>query len=106
MKNKNKKKTSKKKETPPAEESGLYFRIIEDYFVNKIQRLASVPASPPFLFLSEIGLIHDWHKKEIPLDIVLNAIDKAFKDPVKAPKSLQDCKDLVDAEFQRWQKTN
>lgn len=103
---KSKKKTKQKKEKPAEQESGLYFRIIEDYFVNKIQRLASVPASPPFLFLSEIGLIHDWHKKEIPLDIILNAIDKAFKDPVKAPKGLQDCKELVEAEYDRWQKTN
>jgi hypothetical protein len=101
-----KKKQAQKKKEKPAEESGLYFRIIEDYFVNKIQRLASVPASPPFLFLSEIGLIHDWHKKEIPLDVVLNAIDKSFKDPLKAPRSLADCKEIVEAEYDRWQKTN
>jgi hypothetical protein len=100
------KNNKKKKNGKKSDDSGLYFRIIEDYFVNKIQRLASVPAEPPFLFLSEIGLIHEWHKNEIPLEVIFTAIDKAFKDPVKAPKGLQDCKQLVELEYERWQKTN
>lgn len=83
---------------------GLYSRIIENYFTTKIQRLASVPAEPPFLYLSEMGIIHDWHEREIPLEVVFLAIDKAFEQPAAAPLSLQDCSQLVDREYEEWRK--
>jgi hypothetical protein len=84
----------------------LYQRIIENYFTTKIQRLAAVPAEPPFLYLSEMGLIHDWHTKQIPLEVVFLAIDKAFDRPGDAPISLQDCEKLVEHEYIEWLKKN
>src|SRR5262245_36797919 len=84
----------------------LYQRIIENYFTTKIQRLAEVPAEPPFLYLSEMGLIHDWHRKEIPLEVVFLAIDKAFDRPGNAPLSLQDCESLVEEEYIGYLKKN
>lgn len=85
---------------------GLYSRIIENYFTTKIQRLAAVPAEPPFLYLSEMGIIHDWHEREIPLEVVFLAIDRAFEQPSKAPLSLQDCGGLVEQEYEEWRKKN
>ena len=84
----------------------LYQRIIENYFTTKIQRMASVPVEAPFLYLSEMGLIHDWHRKEIPLEIVFLAIDKAFEQPGNAPLSLQDCEKLVEDQYIEWLKKN
>ena len=82
----------------------LYSRIIENYFTTKIQRLAAVPAEPPFLYLSEMGIIHDWHERGIPLEVIFLAIDKAFEQPANAPLSLQDCSILVNAAHSEWLK--
>ena len=82
----------------------LYSRIIENYFTTKIQRLASVPAEAPFLYLSEMGIIHDWHERNIPLEVVFVAVDRAFENPENAPLSLQDCGRLVNEEYEAWLK--
>lgn len=82
----------------------LYSKIIENYFTTKIQRLAAVPAEPPFLYLSEMGIIHDWHEREIPLEVVFLAIDRAFEEPANAPLSLQDCGRLVNEQYEEWLK--
>lgn len=82
----------------------LYSRIIENYFTTKIQRLAAVPAEPPFLYLSEMGIIHEWHERGIPLEVIFLAIDKAFEQPENAPLSLQEVSALVSTEFSEWLK--
>jgi hypothetical protein len=92
-----------RKETVVAD-PGLYSRIIENYFTTKIQRLASVPAEPPFLYLSEMGIIHEWHERQIPLEVIFLAIDRAFEEPATAPMSLQECSRLVNSEYEEWLK--
>lgn len=98
------KKGTEKKPERITTDANLYFRIIENYFTAKIQKIADIPAEPPFLYLNEMGVIHEWHDKEIPLEVVFTGIDRAFHSPSKAPESLSDCKVLVEEQFEKWRK--
>src|SRR4030095_16596104 len=79
-----------------------YFKMIEDYFVQK--RGNSMLLSP-----KERALIREWHQAEMPQEVVIRAIDRAFEkkkdDDEKTPLSLNYFRRIVKSEYKRYLKS-
>jgi hypothetical protein len=78
-----------------------YFRVIEDYFLQK-------RGNPMLLSPKEWVLIREWYEAEIPSEIVIRGIDRAFerkKDADSEITSLMYCKRIVKGEFKRHLKS-
>lgn len=78
-----------------------YFTEIEETFIRRRGRN---------LLLSPLdwALIEDWQEREIPLHIILRAIESVFDTAEKRPdkkrtiKSLSYCKEEIEAQFAEW----
>ena len=78
-----------------------YFRLIEDYFLQK-------RGNPMLLSPKEWVLIREWYEQEIPSEVVIRGIDRAFekkKDADTEITSLMYCKRIVKSEFKRHLKS-
>jgi hypothetical protein len=81
-----------------------YFRVIEEYFLQK-------RGNPVLLSPKEWTLIREWYELNIPEEVVLRGIDRAFepkegKDQDDTnPTSLVYCKRIVKSEFKRYLKS-
>lgn len=77
-----------------------YFRLIEQDFLRK-------RGNPLLLTPKEWALIREWYENEIPEEVVLRAIDRAFekKDEDKRPMSLRYCSRLVKSEQKKYLKS-
>jgi hypothetical protein len=78
-----------------------YFRLIENYFIQK-------RGNPMLLSPKEWALIRDWHEAQIPEEVVFRAIDRGFEkkkmDEEKSPVSLNYFKRIVKSEYKRFLK--
>jgi len=81
-----------------------YFTEIEETFVKR--RGKSLLLSP-----LDWALIESWQEREVPLSIVLRAIEKVFDTVDAQPnrkrsiKSIAYCKEEVEAQFAEWLET-
>jgi hypothetical protein len=78
-----------------------YFRMIEDYFVQK-------RGNPMLLSPKEWGLIREWHEGGIPAEVVLRAIDRGFekkKEEFESPVTLTYFRRIVKSEYKRFLKS-
>lgn len=78
-----------------------YFRVIEEHFLQK-------RGNPMLLSPKEWTLIRDWYEAEIPEDVVLRAINRAFEKRGEEEKditSLVYCKRLVKSEHKKFLKS-
>jgi hypothetical protein len=78
-----------------------YFRVIEDYFLQK-------RGNPMLLSPKEWVLIREWYEAQIPSEVVIRGIDRAFekkKDPDSEITSLMYCKRIVKSEYKRHLKS-
>jgi hypothetical protein len=78
-----------------------YFQVIESHFLQK-------RGNPMLLSPKEWSLIREWYEAEIPMDVVVRGIDRAFenkKDEEDAITSLRYCKRLVKSEHKRYLKS-
>jgi hypothetical protein len=79
-----------------------YFKMIEDYFVQK-------RGNPMLLSPKEWALIREWHQAEIPQEVVIRAIDRGFEkkkdDDEKTPLSLNYFRRIVKSEYKRYLKS-
>ena len=79
-----------------------YFKMIEDYFVQK-------RGNPMLLSPKEWALIREWHEASIPEDIVIRAIDRGFEkkkeDDEKVSLSLNYFRRIVKSEYKRYLKS-
>jgi hypothetical protein len=78
-----------------------YFRVIEEHFLQK-------RGNPILLSPKEWTLIRDWYEAEIPEEVVLRAIDRAFEKKGEEEKdisSLVYCKRLVKSEHKKFLKS-
>jgi len=81
-----------------------YFRVIEEYFLQK-------RGNPVLLSPKEWTLIREWYELNIPEEVVLRGIDRAFEQKEgkdhedTAPTSLVYCKRIVKSEFKRFLKS-
>jgi len=78
-----------------------YFRVIENYFVQK-------RGNPMLLSPKEWALIREWHETNIPEEVVIRAIDRGFEnknsEDDKIPLSLNYFKRIVKSEYKRFLK--
>ncbi len=78
-----------------------YFRLVEDYFVQK-------RGNPMLLSPKEWALIREWHDAGIPGEVVLRAIDRGFEkkkqDDSESPVSLNYFRRIVKSEYKRYLK--
>ena len=79
-----------------------YFKVIEDYFVQK-------RGNPMLLSPKEWALIREWQQAEIPQEVVIRAIDRGFEkkkdDDEKTPLSLNYFRRIVKSEYKRYLKS-
>jgi len=78
-----------------------YFQVIESHFLQK-------RGNPMLLSPKEWSLIREWYEAEIPMDVVIRGIDRAFenkKDEADAITSLRYCRRLVKSEHKRYLKS-
>lgn len=78
-----------------------YFRMIEDYFVQK-------RGNPMLLSPKEWGLIREWQEGGIPAEVVLRAIDRGFekkKEAFESPVTLTYFRRIVKSEYKRFLKS-
>ncbi|MCI0416626.1 hypothetical protein L0222_27980 [bacterium] len=78
-----------------------YFRMIEDYFVQK-------RGNPMLLSPKEWALIREWHEAGIPGEVVLRAIDRGFekkKEEFESPVTLTYFRRIVKSEYKRFLKS-
>jgi hypothetical protein len=78
-----------------------YFQVIESHFLQK-------RGNPVLLSPKEWGLIREWYDSEIPMDVVIRGIDRAFegkKDEPDSISSLRYCRRLVKSEYKRYVKS-
>jgi hypothetical protein len=78
-----------------------YFRVIEDYFLQK-------RGNPMLLSPKEWVLIREWYEAQIPSEVVIRGIDRAFekkKDADNEITSLMYCKRIVKSEYKRHLKS-
>lgn len=79
-----------------------YFKVIEDYFVQK-------RGNPMLLSPKEWALIREWHQSEIPQEVVIRAIDRGFEkkkeDDERTPLSLNYFRRIVKSEYKRYLKS-
>jgi hypothetical protein len=79
-----------------------YFKMIEDYFVQK-------RGNPMLLSPKEWALIREWQQAEIPQEVVIRAIDRGFEkkkdDDEKTPTSLNYFRRIVKSEYKRYLKS-
>ena len=77
-----------------------YFRLIEEYFLQK-------RGNPVLLSPREWSLIREWYETEIPQEVILRAIDRAFekREEDKRPLSLRYCSRLVKSEHKKYMKS-
>jgi hypothetical protein len=79
-----------------------YFKMIEDYFVQK-------RGNPMLLSPKEWALIREWHQAEIPQEVVIRAIDRGFEkkkdDAENTPLSLNYFRRIVKSEYKRYLKS-
>ena len=79
-----------------------YFQVIEEYFLQK-------RGNPVLLSPKEWVLIGEWHTQQIPKEVVLRAIDRAFeRKEGKEEKdifALSYCKRFVKSEFKKHLKS-
>jgi hypothetical protein len=78
-----------------------YFRMIEDYFVQK-------RGNPMLLSPKEWGLIREWQEAGIPAEVVLRAIDRGFekkKEEFESPVTLAYFRRIVKSEYKRFLKS-
>lgn len=78
-----------------------YFRMIEDYFVQK-------RGNPMLLSPKEWGLIREWQEGGIPAEVVLRAIDRGFekkKEEFESPVTLTYFRRIVKSEYKRFLKS-
>src|SRR5688572_12820094 len=79
-----------------------YFRLIEDYFVQK-------RGNPMLLSPKEWALMGEWYEAGIPGEIVLRAIDRGFEkkkqDEFESPVSLNYFRRIVKSEYKRYLKS-
>jgi hypothetical protein len=77
-----------------------YFRMIEEYFLQK-------RGNPMLLSPGEWSLIGEWYQTGIPQEVVLKAIDRAFqkREEETKPLSLSYCRPLVRSEYKRHLKS-
>jgi|GEM_PF-3241347 len=78
-----------------------YFKLIEDYFVQK-------RGNPMLLSPKEWALIREWRDAQIPAEVVFRAIDRGFEkkqsDDDKVPVSLNYFRRIVKGEYKRFLK--
>src|SRR5688500_10081165 len=78
-----------------------YFRLVEDYFVQK-------RGNPMLLSPKEWALIREWHDANIPGEVVLRAIDRGFEkkkaEEFDSPVSLNYFRRIVKSEYKRYLK--
>jgi hypothetical protein len=78
-----------------------YFQVIESHFLQK-------RGNPMLLSPKEWSLIREWYEAEIPMEVVIRGIDRAFenkKDEADAITSLRYCRRLVKSEHKRYLKS-
>jgi hypothetical protein len=78
-----------------------YFRMIEDYFVQK-------RGNPMLLSPKEWGLIREWQEGGIPAEVVLRAIDRGYekkKEEFESPVTLTYFRRIVKSEYKRFLKS-
>ncbi|HJZ13095.1 MAG TPA: hypothetical protein VJ521_13145 [Acidobacteriota bacterium] len=78
-----------------------YFRVIEDYFLQK-------RGNPMLLSPKEWALISEWHALGIPREVVLRGIDRAFErreEEERSSTTLRYCRPLVRSEYKRYLKS-
>src|ERR1043166_8614111 len=77
-----------------------YFRMIEEYFLQK-------RGNPILLSPKEWALIREWYESEIPEEVVLRAINRAFekKEEDKRPLNLRYCGRLIKSEHKKYLKS-
>jgi hypothetical protein len=78
-----------------------YFRVIEEYFLQK-------RGNPILLNPKEWALIREWQEAKIPQEVVLRAIDRALEKKEEDDKpsiSLRYCKRIVKSEYKRYLKS-
>jgi hypothetical protein len=78
-----------------------YYRVIEEYFLQK-------RGNPILLNPKEWALIRDWYEANIPEEVVLRGIDRALEkkdDEAKPSISLMYCKRIVNSEYKRYLKS-
>jgi len=82
-------------------EEEQYFRMIEDYFVQK-------RGNPMLLSPKEWALMREWHDAGIPGEVVLRAVDRGFenkKDEFESPVKLTYFRRIVKSEYKRYLKS-
>jgi hypothetical protein len=78
-----------------------YFRVIEEHFLQK-------RGNPVLLSPKEWTLIREWYESEIPCEVALRGIDRAFEkkgDEEKEITSLRYCRRLVKSEYKKHLKS-
>lgn len=78
-----------------------YFQVIESHFLQK-------RGNPMLLSPKEWSLIREWYEAEIPMDVVIRGIDRAFENKKEEPDaitSLRYCRRLVKSEHKRYLKS-
>jgi len=78
-----------------------YFQVIESHFLQK-------RGNPMLLSPKEWSLIREWYEAEIPMDVVIRGIDRAFEHKQKEDEtvtSLRYCRRLVKSEHKRYLKS-
>src|SRR5437870_3480955 len=77
-----------------------YFRMIEEHFLQK-------RGNPMLLSPKEWALIREWYDAEIPEEVVLRAINRAFekKEEDRKPLSLSYCGRLIKSEHKKYLKS-
>jgi hypothetical protein len=78
-----------------------YFQYIEEYFLQK-------RGNPMLLSPKEWSLIREWYEANIPQEVVIRAIDRAFESKEEEDRqclSLRYCRRLVKSEYKRHLKS-